>query len=82
MVMHVAFFPLLVLMLRGWHRAYEALVAADLTPPGWLRNLIGFLLFAGLYMSLAYAVAFVLNRRYPNTRVESADWQDSPGFRR
>ncbi len=80
--MHVVFFPLLVLLLRGWHHAHAALAAADLAPPGWLRNLITFLLFAILYMALAYTTASLLNRRYPNTPVESADWQDSPGFRR
>lgn len=80
--MHVVFFPLLVLVLRGWHHAHASLIAADLEPPGWLRNLITFLLFAGLYMGLAYATAAMLNRRYPRTRVESAAWEDSPGFRR
>jgi hypothetical protein len=80
--MHVAFFPLLVVVLRGWHRAHEALVALDLAPPGWLRNLIIFLLFAGLYMGLAYAMAAWLNRRYPQTRPSSASWEDSPGMRK
>ncbi len=82
MAMHLVFFPLLVIVLRGWHRAHETLLALDLAPPGWLRNVITFLLFAGLYMGLAYATAAWMNRRYPHTRVESAAWEDSPRFRR
>jgi hypothetical protein len=80
--MHIVFFPLLVLTLRGWHHAHQALVALDLAPPGWLRNLITLLLFGGLYMGLAYATAAWLDRRYPHTRARSAAWEDSPGMKR
>lgn len=81
LAMHVVFFPLLVMLLRGWHRVHEALQAADLAPPAWLRNAITFGLFASLYMGLAYAVAALLNRRYPHTPVESASWEDAPRHR-
>mgnify|MGYP001182308510 FL=1 len=82
LVMHLVFFPLLVAVLRGWHHLHEALKAADLAPPGWLRNTITFLLFAALYLATGYATAAWLNRRYPKTPVTSANWKDSPGFRR
>ena len=80
--MHLVFFPLLVLVLRGWHAVHEALQAAGAAPPGWLRNTIIFLLFAGLYMGLAYATAALLNRRYPHTRATSADWEDASDYGR
>lgn len=82
LAMHLVFFPLLVAVLRGWHAVHGALKAAGAAPPGWLRNAVTFLLFAGLYMGLAYLTAALMNRRYPHTVAASADWEDSPGFRR
>lgn len=82
LLMHVVYFPLLVVSLRGWHGAVTLLTERGVVIPGWLHTASTFLVFAALYMGLAYAVAAVLNRRYPSTPVTSADWEDSPGFRR
>ncbi|MCS6770951.1 MAG: hypothetical protein NZ740_02865 [Kiritimatiellae bacterium] len=80
--MHLVFFPLLVASLHGWHAIHVRLVSAGLEPPAWLRNAVTFLIFAVVYMGLAYAAAALANRLYPRTTIESAAWEDSPGFGR
>jgi len=47
-----------------------------------LVQLLGLCVFAGVLLSVGKITSKVMDRRYPNTPIRSANWEDSPGMMR
>jgi hypothetical protein len=69
----LVFFPLWI---SAQHLFSNAVSVLELNMPDWLYGFFTLLILGGVLLGVAYASAFLLNRKYPNSPARSANWQD------
>jgi len=73
----LVFFPCWLIALHALHYAVAFLAdATGLILPRWLTGLLQIAVLGITLMTLAYAAAARLNKRYPNSPPRSANWED------